>query len=61
MDFPDEGCKEAFACGQEFYLSGAKASLIPEALEFCESQQEKLYFLLGIIMEIIDLPQKDTA
>jgi hypothetical protein len=57
MEFPDPGCKEAFRCGQEFYLSGAPSKTIPEALEFCETRQEKLYFLLGIIMEIMDLPE----
>lgn len=54
MDFPDEGCKEAFACGQEFYLSGVSKTLLPEALEFCDTHQERLFFLMGVIMEIID-------
>lgn len=59
MEFPNEGCQEAFRCGQEFYLSGAHAKQVPEALTVCETHQEKLYFLLGIIMEVID--EEDNA
>lgn len=61
MEYPNEGCKEAFECGQEFWLARAPAHKIPEALEFCESQQEKVYFLLGVIMEILDLQDTQAA
>jgi hypothetical protein len=60
VDYPNDDCREAYECGQEFCLAGTPAQSIPSALVWWETHLEKVYFLMGMIMEIKDMQEART-
>lgn len=52
---PDEGCEAAVRCGRDFAQLGMSLDKLPKALTFCDSEEEKSWFLVGVVMERLDL------
>lgn len=55
--FPTEDCRKAFECGKEFVIAGLQPKDLDDALKFCDTRQEEVFFLMGCAEESRDLEE----
>lgn len=59
--FPSEDCRKAFECGKEYIIAGGLPQNLDEALKFCDTRQEEVFFLMGCAEESRDLEELVAA